>query len=163
MLGIVLRLAPEGEPLDTVRFVFQCVGLAAMITSSVAYFVAIARGKVFFPAQPRMRKLGRRERRRIGWAAIGRASTPPGAEDIVRISAQQVVARTPLQVMVFVGSLLLETSVVSQATGGWDATRWIVVAGTVLVAVALVASLRQYHGALRVLARSEPAPADEVR
>ncbi len=47
VLAIVLWLAPEGEPFAIIRFVFQCVGLAAMITGCVLFFVAAARGMVF--------------------------------------------------------------------------------------------------------------------
>ena len=153
VLAVVLRLAPEGEPFAIVRFVFQCVGLAAMITGCVLFFVAAARGTVFSTTPPGMRTLTRRDRWLIGRAAIGRAVAPSGTEDLVRNTARRIVVFAPRQVVVFVGAVLLEASVVSQTTEWWAATRWIITAGLVLFVVALGSTLWRNRAALRVLGR----------
>ncbi len=153
VLAIVLWLAPEGEPFAIIRFVFQCVGLAAMITGCVLFFVAAARGMVFPITPSRMRTLTRRDRQLVGRAAIGRAVAPSGTEDLVRITARRIVVLTPRQVAMSVGAVLLEASVVSQTTERWAATRWITTGGLVLFVVALGSTLWMNRAALRVLGR----------
>ncbi|MBM7802661.1 hypothetical protein JOE58_001912 [Curtobacterium luteum] len=162
VLGIVLRLAPEDEPFETVRFVFQLIGLGCASVAIAVGLTTMARGRLGASVLPESRRLDRRTRRRIGAAAVGRVEPPSGTDGLVRSTAKRVVTLMRTSVLTVTGMLVLEASALAQRSDG-DAWRWLFLLAAVMFAVALVASLWQYHGALRVLARSEPAPADEVR
>ncbi|MFJ4222285.1 hypothetical protein [Curtobacterium luteum] len=162
VLGIVLRSAPDGEPLDTVRFVFQLIGLGCALVAIAAGLTAMARGRLGTSVLPESRQLDRRTRRRIGAAAVGRVEPPSGTDGLVRSTANRVVTLMRTSVFTLTGMLVLEASALAQRSDG-DAWRWLFLLAAVMFLGFLVMTLWQYHGALRVLARSEPAPADEAR
>ncbi|WP_148286132.1 hypothetical protein [Curtobacterium sp. B8] len=163
VLGIVLRLAPEDEPFDTVRFVFLLVGLAVSLTASVTYLVAVIRGKLRVAMIPNARSRPRRDVRRLSRAAVGPLQVSDHEGPIVRVAARRLVDQSALQVTAFVGFTVLSASNLAQVSGDRDDWRWVFAASSAMFLGFLVMTLWQYHGALRVLARSEPAPADEVR
>ncbi|MEK6311031.1 MAG: hypothetical protein V4755_10010 [Curtobacterium sp.] len=161
-LAVVLRLLPAGGALDTARFAFLLAGLAAMIAALVVGLTAMGRGRYGVTLPQGARALDRRTRRRIGAAAAGRIEPPAGTEDLVQVTARRIVAQTRISVLVCTGMIVLEASNGS----GDEPWRWLFILAAVMFTVALVMTLRQYRGAMRVLGRPRgvPAvPADEAR
>lgn len=150
VLAVVLRLAPTSEPLDTVRFVFLLVGLAAMVTALVVGLTAMARGRFGVSLPAGARALDRRTRRRVGAAAAGRIEPPAGSEDLVQVTARRIIAQARTSVSVFTGMIVLEAANAS----GDEPWRWLFVLAAITFTVALVMTLRQHRGAERVLGRS---------
>lgn len=150
VLAVVLRLAPPGEPLDTVRFVFLLVGLAAMVAALVVGLTAMGRGRYGVSLPTGTGRLDRRTRRRVGAAAAGRIEPPAGTEDLVQVTARRIVIQSRTSVLVLTGMTVLEAA---NATGD-EPWRWLFIVAAIMFTVAVVLSLRQHRGAQRVLGRS---------
>lgn len=157
VLAIVFRLI--GGAAASV-FWLACTG-TYLVVFLVWFVMAVRRGWIDWWGSMVAKPLGRRMSRRVGAAAVGRASVPDGLDLVVLGTAHQTVRTGQWQVFLPTALVLLEAGTGAKDDGVLGAWTWLFTGFSALFTAVLVWTIRRERAAGEVLLAGRARTAED--